>query len=632
MKSIFDKNKIANIGIVGFGAGVGFLLLLNLVFGKFSAQAVFDLLILWIICIVLKYSMNENKDINKRVKVLALIGGTIFASFPALANFCLYGHDIKFHLNRICAVAEELKNCQFPVRMQGTVLNDYGYVTSLFYSDLFIYIPAFLLAWGLPLYLCYNCYIVLITFFTILISYLCFNKIIGNSKIAIAGCILYTLSMYRLINVFIRAAVGEYTAMMFLPLIILGAWNFIRTDEKIGFKEYFPLVLGMSGLIECHILSCEMVMEFGILFVLLNIKKLFRKNQMIAITKAILFCIGLNAYFLIPFVTSYGMNMELKTREIFAVGSSGIFGIQLFSVFEEYTTKTGIVGPVGGFPRTVGGVLMIGLIIFFVIMMKRKTENYQNEQAYVYGKQIFVYSVVALFLASRWFPWKYVHFLGESVQRILCQVQFAWRYLEFATVFLVILIMCVAKIIQNKGKTSWAKGMLVGLVAITVMSSSFLFTTAYKNGEAMYINNYSELGNDHVGWEEYVLAGTDTDKTKSITEPFASNSAVVKDYKNNKGKRSVYCKTSGESIVSFPVFNYDNYCAYSESDNKKMEIINGVNNVVSVKVPSNYEGNIVLEYNPPLIWRFGEAISVFSLILMIWCIWKNNRKKVLGES
>ena len=106
----------------------------------------------------------------------------------------------------------------------------------------------------------------------------------------------------------------------------------------------------------------------------------------------------------------------------------------------------------------------------------------------------------------------------------------------------------------------------------------------------------------------------------------------MKDYKNNKGKRSVYCKTSGESIVSFPVFNYDNYCAYSESDNKKMEIINGVNNVVSVKVPSNYEGNIVLEYNPPLIWRFGEAISVFSLILMIWSIWKNNRKKVLGES
>ena len=61
------------------------------------------------------------------------------------------GHDISFHLMRIEGLAEGLKMGQFPVKIQPAWYEGFGYGCSVFYGDLFLYIPACLRLLGVSL-------------------------------------------------------------------------------------------------------------------------------------------------------------------------------------------------------------------------------------------------------------------------------------------------------------------------------------------------------------------------------------------------------------------------------------------------------------------------------------------------
>lgn len=111
---------------------------------------------------------------------------------------------------------------------------------------------------------------------TVIISYISFKKLSKDKLIGVLGCALYTLSLYRLNNIFIRSAVGEYTAMAFLPLILLGLYCVY--SENIGEKEKQRsicfLVIGFTGVLQSHILSFEMIVLFTGIICIIFIKKL----------------------------------------------------------------------------------------------------------------------------------------------------------------------------------------------------------------------------------------------------------------------------------------------------------------------------------------------------------------------
>ncbi|MCR4802262.1 MAG: YfhO family protein [Lachnospiraceae bacterium] len=628
MKNQQDSTLIKLV-MCAVGVFLGVATVVNIFFHKVDMMVLFWGYVALVIIGLGIYLLNEKNSSSRRMNCLALVGMTILASLPSFTSFSLFGHDIEFHLNRLCAVAEELKNMQFPVRMQSTTMNGYGYATSLFYSDLFLYIPAAMIAIGLPVYLCYNFYVVSVTFFTLFVAYKSFNGIFKNDKIAMTGSFLYTVSAYRLINVYIRAAMGEYTAMIFLPLVLWGIWNFIDVKGKLTVKDYLPLVFGITGLVECHILSCEMVAEFGVLFVLFNIKRFINKDSLIAFGKVIMWCVGLNAYFVVPFLSSYGMDLDVKTRELEAVGSSTLYPLQMFNVFVEYSTKAGIVGPIGGMPMAVGGALLIGVVGMIIFVMHREQWGLRNIKAYVYGRKLLVYSIIALFLVSSWFPWKYMHYMGATLHRLLCQVQFSWRYLGIATVLLVTLFLCVLKVLWEKEKIKEAillAGIVMGISTITV---TYMFVGAFNNGKAVYAYTYDDVGNDNIGWKEYVLEGTDTDKyTEANWATVSENSeSENKQINVNRGVRSVDIKTSSAAKVTFSIMAYDNYVAYDKDTKTEYEIVKNEDNLIEVSLPEAYDGTLVVEYKEPITWRISEVITLLTIIGLAFSILKMNKKK-----
>lgn len=156
------------------------------------------------------------------------------------------------------------------------MVNGYGYATPLFYSQLFLYIPALIYCLGAPLQVSYQIYAILINAASCLICFYCIKELFRNKRFALFGAILYTLSAYRLADVYTRASVGEYTAMAFLPLVLYGFARVYMTEEKkITWHDYMPIVIGLTGIIRCHILTCELTALCILLFCLLTIKKHF---------------------------------------------------------------------------------------------------------------------------------------------------------------------------------------------------------------------------------------------------------------------------------------------------------------------------------------------------------------------
>ena len=181
----------------------------------------------------------------------------LLACLPLFSNYLYFGHDLEFHMQRIAAMAAELSYGQFPVRLTTTTLNGYGYASPLCYCELFLLLPALLYNLWLPLRTCYQVYLFAVTLATCLIAYFSFAKITASRRLGLLGALLYTLSAHRLTCVYTRAAVGEFTAMAFFPLVLLGLYG-IYTSDRPRFGDWLPMALGMAAMVQSHLLSCEL--------------------------------------------------------------------------------------------------------------------------------------------------------------------------------------------------------------------------------------------------------------------------------------------------------------------------------------------------------------------------------------
>ena len=84
--------------------------------------------------------------------------------------------------------------------------------------------PAVLRLIGFSLQASYQIYVALVNLATVLISYWCFSKMFASRLSGLLGAALYSLNLYRFTNLYTRAAVGEFSAMAFLPLILYALW------------------------------------------------------------------------------------------------------------------------------------------------------------------------------------------------------------------------------------------------------------------------------------------------------------------------------------------------------------------------------------------------------------------------
>ena len=550
---------------------------------------------------------------NKRRKVfLEIIGMILLISIPLFVSGVCGGHDIDFHFMRIEGLAEELRRGVFPVKMSSLWMDGYGYPVSVFYGDLLLYMAAALRIIGFSVVTAYKSYVFMINAGTVIISYSCFNRMFKSNEIAVITTLAYITAGYRNVCIFVRSAAGEYSAMMFLPLIAFAIYQFytLESDDWKVYKRYaFVLAVGMTGVVGSHILSTEMVIITLAAVCIVFWKHTFKKNILCGYLLALAETIVLNLYFIIPLLDYY-MNVKVSANtsidNIQTIQEQGAYIGQYFFFFQDMFGQSGS-SLSSRMSLTPGMALMFGLIIAITFWMNGKAT-----------KEIKIFSVFAifvLFMASDLFPWNHLG-LHYKWGKILSQIQFPWRYIGIAIVFLTMLLGSICKLIGADGGNSKKFSLLI-ICSCLIME--IFYTNNYSNRAWMvYYYDTAELDTYAFVGGEYLRAWTDVSSLQG--QIMQENMQGVSLISREGTYMEIYCESSeAEGIVEVPMLNYKGYKVWDEYG-KEYEIRDGNNNVIQFSVPAGFSGKIKIDFVEPWYWRVGELVSLAAVICM--CVWK----------
>ncbi len=575
------------------------------------------------------YIFTDNSYKNKDIVALLFII-SLFSCLPVFEDFLLKGHDMAFHLARIEALAENIKAGQLTFPIQTEMLNGYGYASPIFYGQILFYMPALLDVAGVPLQVCYQIYVVMVNVATVIISYFSFRGITNDKKTAVIGCMLYTLSAYRIVNVYLRSAVGEYTAMMFFPLIIYGFVMIYSKDvSKIEWKECLALVIGLTGLVQSHVLSCELVALFIIAVCIILFRKTFEPKRFISLVITALVTALLNLAFLVPFLSSMGMHIRVYEQETEKIQKYGTYLIQVLEVFMTSSGDT-VDGMINEMPLSLGFALVVGMGVFIWCCINKYKWNINSDRRLKTGVICIGFAIISIILSTNFFPWDSLEQVSPILAKILSVVQFPWIYLAVATIFAVTATIIGVKVAKEHVSESVFRMITLILVGFTVVEAGLFYTNFADSATEYKVYGGADVELDTVGGE-YMLTGTIEGYMSWRSVKADLENVEISEYESDHGTITFICNNISidSQTVEIPIMNYDNYHAYAE-DGTEFEISNGENNRLGIMIPGGYNGNVKVQYEVPVLWKASQAVSVITFVMIVAAAVILNRRKKNG--
>lgn len=283
----------------------------------------------------------------------------------------------------------------------------------------------------------------MVTFVTYLIAYYCATDILKAASPGHLFAIFYVFASYRLTNMAIRFATGEFLAMTFLPLVFYGFYQIM-----LGNKQKWPsLALGMTLVIYSHVISVYLTVLVLALMWLTGF--IFTKQKLArlwALIKSALLTLGLSAFYILPMLEQT-LTRALLFPPSLDLGRStypiqDIFWHSLRNDFRPYTP----------------GLLMLLLAILFVI----RCWKWRWLDAYL------LIFVVLIFLATTDIP-----SYPALIESFLLKVQFMWRLNAYLIVLLAFLV--ARSLVQSK----WLTACLPLALALSLLINFQFLEKAY---------------------------------------------------------------------------------------------------------------------------------------------------------
>lgn len=591
---------------------------------------------LWIlICICINallygtYKYGTFADLIYEKKMLGLIAlGALFVSMPMFAGSMRYGIDVAFHLTRIEGLKVELVNGQWPVRMQTLWCYGYGYPVSVYYGDLFLVIPAFFRMLGLPVHVSYNLFLLIINFATIAIAYWCCNKVSHNKTISYVCAMLYTLMPYRLSNMYQRSALGETIAMTFLPLIafgILAALTYEVKSEKYK-KLWIPLIIGFTGIIQSHILTCVLVAYVIILVCILQIKKVFQKERFIVLAKTVIYTSLLNAWFVFPCMFSMEhLDISQPYKAKLLIQDRGARFEELFTFFTDGSTTV----------KGIGFCLGFALLIHIYVYCK------WNKKMQKQGLFFWILSILTLFASTVYFPWNKISLLLGDYSGLVNNVQFPTRLLGIAATMTMFCLCFTLYELQLQDYKKEVKYVAFALLMFGLIAAEYNLQTGSKYDDVRSVYDYPKLGKtdfcvaEYVYYEEDNYTNEDWYRTKVNFDELvpglvtSSENVAFQNYKKEGTATYLHCDNlSGmEGYVELPLLFYEQYAAIADSE-EYLQTRFGNNHRLQVVIPAGFSGEITVDYKHPVWWKMCDVISALAWIGVLIIVLKDNKKSL----
>ena len=527
---------------------------------------------------------------------LILIGlSVLIASGPALKDTICIGHDTTFHLVRLCNLADGLAHGQFPVRLGGFSYNGYGAITSVFYPDIFLYPFAQLMNLGASLQYAANLFFIAVNIGSAATMYAAAKRIFQEEWAAVCASILYTLSIYRVSDVFTRYAFGEMTAMVFLPLFMLGLYEVVLGDKArwklLGVSAACIYLSHMLSTLICALTAVGM----GALFIV----KIVRERRLMPIVKAVCLAGALCAFQLVPFIQyslqGIGAQELAKDPAFFALSPAQLFVLGAGELSVDPRDAS-----LATFALEIGLPLLVGAAIALYIAATAMEKEERN----AVGVLLVAAGSLFAIMATTLFPWSHVRVLTRGLSDYL---QFPWRFLMMTAV-------CFA-LAGGWGLARFARGhgeqMAAAVLCVAALCALPTLTDETRNPD--YIA-FGETVSPNLQYTEYTIPGTQTEPTMT-QDVLVEGDVQITAYSKDAATITAQVSAQTEAALTLPLFGYDGYRAALNGEEIAWTL--GDNNRLTVPLAALAQGELRVWFAGKGIWRIAEAISLAAALGLI---------------
>ncbi len=534
-------------------------------------------------------------EVSLLLLVLLAVLGCVPLFIPGWYSF---GDDIYYHLEHIRGISTSMAKGYIPPRVLLEWVENYGYGSGFYYPNLFLQLPAVLILLGFSVITSYKTFIFLCTFFSLCSIYSCAKKISGKLSAARLSAVLYAFAAYRLIDVFYRAAIGEFQAFVFMPIIILGLYEIYE-----GHPEKWPhFALGFMGLLMCHLISLAMCGFFALVFVLIRFRETFGDRKIFtALLKAVLLTLALGAFFILPMLEQMA-TVELNVNKLFSEDSlKWVLNFdRLFLPFNAWPSELTERSP---YP----GLILLIIPVLRLIFVRKRTKEI------VIADTLSLFGAAALIMCTDVFPWRFFAWF-------LSHIHLAWRFMGIATVCL-----CVSCAIYADSITTSRWGVAAVVLAAAACGLPVIIETCENRMRPTYQYAIYQSNAEILSGAEYLPVNFQPEFAAANKDKALSNAAdyAITDYKR-RGLTFTFSyevKDGNEDVYfSVPLIMYTGYRAeLTAEDGTVIELRPEADDIGLVRVYTDgvNSGTIYVHYEKTAIQIVSEIISLSALAFII---------------
>lgn len=555
---------------------------------------------------------------EKQVVVWTLSSCVLFSFFPYMTDYFSYAADMGFHWLRIEHLKESLLlGNQFPIRVQSGWLFDHGYAVSAFNGDLFFLFPAMLRIIGFSLMTTYKTFIFVIMAVTAIVTYYSLIKCVKQEYAALFGTVIYMLAPYRLYNFYNRAAIEECLAMCFLPLVVCGMYRLFT--ENVNCEDYkyakIPLIVGLSCVLQSHVLSYEMAVLSIVGVCVIAYKKTFRKETFIQLVQAAAICLLLNMWFWLPL-------LQMMFSDQYQLGDNIVREIQyrgtwFAGLFQLYPNKGDVQdGMYNAEPFQMGVASFIMLIVGLGISIYQWVKKQKYDKKLVFWGSIII---ICWIMSTRYFPWDVLAKV-PVISTFVTSIQFPTRLFVLVTLFMTFYAgFFFLWLIENKEILEPVKrATKSGLLLLAFGSAIYHVNHITYHSEPIWLYTAENMGTASVMMGEYLLENTSPTEYY-YHKPVAQEGLMWSDYEKEGTDIRIYVEniTAENLLIELPLIGYKGYEVNSEKEDGKKPFVadeRGTHGDLIVVVPANYKGYIEVGYKGFISFRIAEVISALTLV------------------
>lgn len=515
------------------------------------------------------------------------------------------------HLLRSIGIDNAVNYAKFPFLVQPFFCNDWGYSMTAFYPTIVSYLPYFLgliagtFANGLKVFASITIILSGIFMYKFLI------EVTNRKNVALLAALIYMVLPYRFEDIYNRFAIGEFTAFVFIPLVFLGLYNLLNGDGK---KHYY-IVIGAAGLMLSHTISTVYTALFCVLYILLNFKKFIDKDVIKKCIIDVFFILLITAIFWVPML-EFESNANYSIFEPDVLKTSGKYvadnTIEIWQLLKDKGEENGV--------SFVIGIPFITMLLIGIFVYKNLDEKLKD--FYMTG---ILFGIISIFMCTKFFPW----FLMPD---LLCTVQYPWRLLGFALVFLTPLCAINTCYLISHIKKEYIRNLTYIIVIMVVAGFTVKELTVYKtddlNLDSEYEQNiisnprihYFSINRDYMPYDAikeqrgYLLART------NATYLLKGSAEVENEYKDGLHLELDLKTVTQGTELELPYLYYPGYTVKLIESNNTLILptSESENGFVKIVIPNNInEAKIIVDYTGTTIEKVAYIMSGISVLVFI---------------